>query len=134
MKQRRSRGLFEKAENASVRNTPAQRGKHTLPEGAFRKWFEGKEKEADGGVPPVRFKCSNGAAEFAGAREPRWSPAAIHGEAGGSEGTSVLRAPFRVDWWWWWLPVSTTSTASFAPADGGSGGRGARRRGLQRLN
>ena len=52
MKQKRSRGLFEKAENASVRNTPAQRGKHTLPEGAFRKRFEGKEREAAGRSHP----------------------------------------------------------------------------------
>ena len=62
----------------------------------------------------------NGAADLAGAREPRWSPAAIHGEAERSEGTSVFRAPFRVGWWWWWRSASTTSTASFAPADGGS--------------
>ena len=93
-----------------------------------------QDREADRRVPPVRFKYSNGAAEFAGAREPRWSPAAIHGEAGGSEGTSVLRVPFRVGWWWWWSPASTTSTVSLAPADGGSGGCGLRRRGLQRSN
>ena len=67
-----------------------------MPEGASRKRFDRKGREADGGVPLVKFKCSNGAAEFAGAREPRWSPAAIHGEAERSEGTSVLRAPFRV--------------------------------------
>ena len=35
--------------------------KHILPEGAFRKRFEGERREADGGVPPVRFKTSNGA-------------------------------------------------------------------------
>ena len=70
--------------------------KRILPEGASRKRFERESREANGGVPLVRFKCSNGAAEFAGAREPRWSPAAIHGEAERSESTSVLRVPFRV--------------------------------------
>ena len=49
MKQKRSSGLFEKAENASVRNTPARRKKHTLPEGAFRKRFEEKKERLTGG-------------------------------------------------------------------------------------
>ena len=67
-----------------------------MPEGASRKRFDRKGREADGGVPLVRFKSSNGAAEFAGAREPRWSPAVIHGEAERSGSISMLRVPFRV--------------------------------------
>ena len=35
--------------------------KRILPEGAFRKRFAGERREADGGVPPVRFKTPNGA-------------------------------------------------------------------------
>ena len=69
-----------------------------------------------------------------GAREMRWSPAAIHGEAGGSDGTFVISAPFRVGGWWWWSPASTVSTAALAPADGGSGSRGSRRRELRGSN
>ena len=68
-----------------------------MPEGAFRKRFEGKEREADGGVPPVRFKLRTG---LAGARRLRWSPALIHGEVGGSEGTYGFRVSFRVGGWW----------------------------------
>ena len=69
-----------------------------------------------------------------GARELRWSPTAIHGEAGGSGVTFEISAPFRVCGWWWWSPKSTVSTAALAPADGGSGGRGPRRRVLRRAN
>ena len=94
--------------------------RRTLPEGAFRKRF-GKRENTVEGVPLVRFKFSKGETKLVGAREPRWSPAAIHGEAGGSEGTSVLRAPFRVGGWWTWPSESTTSTATLSPADGGSG-------------
>ena len=52
MKQKRSRGLFEKTENGSERNAPAQR------ENAFcRRRYQktvrgGKRREADGGVHP----------------------------------------------------------------------------------
>ena len=77
-------------------NTSAQRENAFCPKALPENDSTREGREADGGVPLVRFKCSNGAAEFAGAREPRWSPAAIHGEAERSDGTSVLRAPFRV--------------------------------------
>ena len=39
MKQKSSRVLTEKTENASAGNAQAQRGKHILPEGANRKLF-----------------------------------------------------------------------------------------------
>ena len=68
-----------------------------MPEGAFRKRFEGGRREADGGVPPVRFKTPK---EFAGARRLRWSPALNHGEAGRSEGTKGFSVFFRVGGWW----------------------------------
>ena len=45
MKQKSSRGLTEKTENASERNAPAQKGKRILPEGANRKRFEGEKEE-----------------------------------------------------------------------------------------
>ena len=50
-------------------NTPAQRGKRILPEGASRKRFNREGREADGGVPLVRFKLSNGRDEAR--RRPR---------------------------------------------------------------
>ena len=37
--------------------------------------------EVDRRAPPVGFEISNGETERDGAREVRWSPAAIHGEA-----------------------------------------------------
>src|SRR4051812_7997054 len=130
MKQKLSRVLFIKTENTSVPNTPVERRKRILPEGVCRKRFK-KNKTLTGWTHPSGLKTE---AEVFGARGPRRSPAAIHGEAGGSEGTSVLRAPFRVGWWWWWSSASTTSTVAPAPANGGSGVDGARRRGLQALN
>ena len=45
MKQKSSRVLTEKTENASERNAPAQKGRHILPEGANRKRFEGEKEE-----------------------------------------------------------------------------------------
>ena len=50
-------------------NTPAQRGKRIFPEGASRKRFNREGREADGGVPLVRFKLSNGGDEAR--RRPR---------------------------------------------------------------
>ena len=52
MKQKRSRGLFEKAENASVRNTPAQRENTLCPKALSENRSKGKEREADGGSHP----------------------------------------------------------------------------------
>ena len=51
-------------------NTPAQRGKRILAEGVFRKRFNREGGEADGGVPLVRFKLSNGGGDEA-RRRPR---------------------------------------------------------------
>ena len=128
MKQKTSRGLCRK-------NTEKRfRVEAYLPEYAFSKRFEKNTGEADGRVPPVRFEFSNEGAGLVGAREPRWSPAEIHGEAGRSESTSVFRAPFRVCGRWWWSPASTTLAATLAPADGDSGGRGSRRRELRGQN
>ena len=66
MKQKSSRGLTEKTENASERNAPAQKGKRILPEGANRKRFEGeKEERLTGGSHPSGLKLPT---ELAGAR------------------------------------------------------------------
>ena len=56
MKQKSSRVLTEKTENASAGNAQAQRRKRTLPEGANRKRFANKRTEADTRGPHVRFK------------------------------------------------------------------------------
>ena len=96
MKQKRSRGLFENAENASVRNTSAQKENTFCPKAPSEN-VRRKEREADWGVPPVRFKLRT---ELAGARRLRWSPALIHGDVGGSEGTYGFTVPFRVGGWW----------------------------------
>ena len=83
-----------------------------------------------GGLHLSGLKFQTEKTERDGARGVRWSPAAIHGEAGGSEGTSVF--PHRL------VVVVVASEyhveASFAPADGDSGGRGTRRRELRRTN
>ena len=81
MKQKTLRGLSRKVPET------IQFGKCILPGYAFRKRSKKNNREADGRVPPVRFEYSKEAAALDGAREPRWSPAAIHGEAGGSGGT-----------------------------------------------
>ena len=56
MKQKSSRVLTEKTENASVGNAQAQRRKRILPKGANRKRFANKRTEADTRGPHVRFK------------------------------------------------------------------------------
>ena len=87
-----------------------------MPEGANRKRFTwGNRREADRGVPHVRFK------KLAGARRLRWTPASNHGESGRSEGTKSFNVFFRVGGWWTRPTGSTTSTATLSPADGGSG-------------
>ena len=84
-----------------------------------QKTVRGRERrEADGGVPPVRFKTPT---ELAGARRLRWSPASNHGELGETEGTKSFSVFFRVGGWWTRPTGSTTSTATLSPADGGSG-------------
>src|SRR3954463_3577076 len=80
-----------------------------------------KERNLTGRSHPSGLK-TNGAF---GAREPRRSPATIHGEAEGSEVTSVLKALLRVGWWSSWSPACTVSTMALAPADGGSDEDGA---------
>ena len=128
MKQKTPRGLNRKAQKTvQSRKRICQ---STLSENDSKK----NSREADGRVPPIRFEYSKEAAELVGARELRRSPAAIHGEAGGSGSTSVFSAPFRVDGWWWWSPSSIVSATALAPADGSSGGRGPRRRVLRRTN
>src|SRR4051812_34527362 len=105
MKQKLLRVLFIKAENVSDSNMPAQRRRRILPDYAFRKRFE-KERNLTGWSHPSGLK-TNGAY---GARELRRSPAAIHGEAEGSEVTSMLRVLLRVGWWSSWSPACTVST------------------------
>ena len=118
MKQKSSRVLTEKTENASAGNAQAQRRKRILPEGANRKRFANKRTEADMRGPHVRFE------KLAGARRLRWTPASNHGELGGTEGTKSFSILFRVGGWWTRPTGSTTSTATLSPADGGSGDDG----------
>ena len=115
MKQKSSRVLTEKTENASAGNAQAQRRKRILPEGANRKRFANKRTEADMRGPHVRFE------KLAGARRLRWTPASNHGELGETEGTKSFSVFFRVGGWWTRPTGSTTSTATLSPADGGSG-------------
>ena len=115
MKQKSSRVLTKKTENASVGNAQAQRRKRILPEGANRKRFANKRTEADMRGPHVRFE------KLAGARRLRWTPASNHGELGETEGTKSFSVFFRVGGWWTRPTGSTTSTATLSPADGGSG-------------
>ena len=118
MKQKSSRGLTEKTENASERNAPAQKGKRICPKAPTENGSRKKRIEADRGGPHVRFK------KFAGARRLRWSPASNHGETGRSECTKSFSVSFRVGGWWTRASESTTSTATLSPADGGSGDGG----------
>ena len=60
MKQKRSRDLTEKTENGSERNAPAQRENAFCPKALSENGSRGERREADGGVPPVRFKTPNG--------------------------------------------------------------------------
>ena len=115
MKQKSSRVLTEKTENASAGNAQAQRRKRILPEGANRKRFANKRTEADTRGPHVRFE------KLAGARRLRWTPASNHGELGETEGTKSFSVFFRVGGWWTRPTGSSTSTATLSPADGGSG-------------
>ena len=115
MKQKSSRVLTKKTENALVGNAQAQRSKRILPEGANRKRFVNKRTEADMRGPHVRFE------KLAGARRLRWTPASNHGESGRSEGTKSFSVSFRIGGWWTRPTGSTTSTATLSPADGGSG-------------
>ena len=96
--------------------------------------FKEKNERLTGGSHPSGSNIQMRETGLVGARELRWSPTAIHSEAGGSGGTSVFSTSFRVGGWWWWSLVSTVSTAALAPADGGSGSRGPRRRELQGSN
>ena len=90
-----------------------------MPEGANRKRFAwGNRREADRGVPHVRFK------KLAGARRLRWSPASNHGEIGRSECTKSFSVSFHNGGWWPRPTGSNTSTATLSPAGGGSGGGG----------
>ena len=118
MKQKSSRVLTEKTENASAGNAQAQRRKRILPEGANRKRFANKRTEADTRGPHVRFE------KLAGARRLRWSPALNHGETGRSECTKSFSVSFRVGGWWTRPTEGTTSTATLSSADGGSGDGG----------
>lgn len=93
-----------------------------------------KNERLTGGSHPSGLNIQTRETGLVGARELRWSPTAIHGEARGSGGTSVFSTSFRVGGWWWWSPASTVSTAALAPADGGSGSRGPRRRELRGSN
>ena len=115
MKQKSSRVLTEKIENASVGNAQAQRRKRILPEGVKRKRFGEIEQRL------TRGARMSGLKRLAGARRLRWTPASNHSELGGTEGTKSFSVLFRVGGWWTRPTGSTTSTATLSPADGGSG-------------
>ena len=115
MKQKSSRVLTEKTENASVGNAQAQGRKRICPKASTENGSEEKRIEADRRGPPVRFK------KLAGARRLWWTPASNHGELGETEGTKSFSVFFRVGGWWTRPTGSTTSTATLSPADGGSG-------------
>ena len=115
MKQKSSRVLTEKTENASAGNAQAQRRKRILPEGVNRKRFGEIEQRL------TRGARMSGLKRLAGARRRRWTPASNHGELGETESTKSFSVFFRVGGWWTRPTGSTTSTATLSPADGGSG-------------
>ena len=115
MKQKSSRVLTEKTENASVGNAQAQRRKRICPKASTENGSRWNKTEANTRGPHVRFE------KLAGARRLRWTPTSNHGELGETEGTKSFSVLFRVGGWWTRPTGSTTSTATLSPADGGSG-------------
>ena len=128
MKQKSSRVLTEKTENASAGNAQAQRRRRICPKASTENGLRWNKREADRGGPHVRFE------KLAGARRLRWTPASNHGELGETEGTKSFSVFFRVGGWWTRPTGSTTSTATLSPADGGSGDGGELRWVLQTPN
>ena len=118
MKQKISRDSTEKAENGSEQKTSAQGENVLCPKAPTENGSREKRIEADKGVHMSGLK------RLAGARRLRWSPASNHGETERSECTKSFRVSFRVGGWWTRPTVSTTSTATLSPADGGSGDGG----------
>ena len=88
---------MKKAENVSVGNTPAQKENALCPKAPSENGSNKRERERLTGGPTRQVQIST---ELAGARRLRWSPALIHGEVGGSEGTYGFRVSFRVGGWW----------------------------------
>ena len=115
MKQKSSRVLTEKTENALIGNAQAQEGKRICPKAPTENSSRENITEADMRGPHVRFE------KLAGARRLRWTPASNHGELGETEGTKSFSVFFRVGGWWTRPTRSTTSTTTLSPADGGSG-------------
>ena len=115
MKQKSSRVLTEKTENASVGNAQAQRRKRICPKAPTENGSKENRIEANRRGPHVRFE------KLAGARRLRWTQASNHGELGETEGTKSFSVFFRVGGWWTRPTGSTTSTATLSLADGGSG-------------
>ena len=105
MKQKSSRVLTEKTENASA-GMRKRKGKTYFARRRQQKTVRGNKTEADTRGPHVRFESS---------------PASNHGELGETEGTKSFSVLFRVGGWWTRPTGSTTSTATLSPADGGSG-------------
>ena len=104
--------------------------------GKVQKTFRLKEtaERLTGGLHPSGLNFQTRETGRDGAREMRWSPAAIHGEVGGSDGTFVISTSFHVCGRWERSSASNMWTAALAPADGGSNGRGSRRRELRGQN
>ena len=124
MKQKTLRGFCRKVQKKiRIRKRICQ---NMLSENGSKK----RTERLTGGSHPSGLDIQTRETGLVGARELRWSPTAIHGEARGMGGTSVFSTSFRVGGWWWWSPASTVSMAALAPADGGSGSRGPRQREL----
>ena len=110
MKQKSSRVLTEKTENASVGNAQAQRRKRICPKAPTENGSKENRIEADRRGPPVRFK------KLAGARRLRWTPASNHGETRRSECTKSFSLPHR------WV-VDSSNGEHHVDGDTISGGR-----------
>ena len=96
MKQKSSRGLTEKTENASERNAPAKKGKRILPEGANRKRFaSGNRREADRGSHMSGLKTSPAPEDCGGRR--RRTTASQEDRGGYQELQCVLPRRWVVD-------------------------------------
>ena len=92
--------LFKSYKGFRTRDLSVMKQKvSTGPTDKNRKRF-GKRENTDKGSHPSGLNFQRGKTGLDGARELRWSPAAIHGEAGGSGGTRVISVSFRVGGWW----------------------------------
>ena len=100
MKQKVSRGQLVKTENASAKKPSTAKGDVLCPKAFSDNASFRKDRKADSGSHLSCLNFQMGGTRLVGARELLWSPAAIHGEAWGSEVTNVLTVSFRNGGWW----------------------------------